>query len=247
MHVGEALGMVAFPAFVLTSFLLGARLLAMASQTRELPELAIGLNFVVAGGIGYTLLILAESLRVLPPGWAGIGSFAGVTAISLGSLLIAEFSRRVFRPDSELAKVALGAITVALLLGIVGSWVLHVAGETRGLGVWLGRWVPNLGIFVAYGWASCEPLRFAVLMRRRARIGFGDPLIANRMLLWSIGTGAIAGVALLHLVAQLFGRYELPAELVGVVSSLVLVTALTEWLAFFPPRAYVRRFEAKSA
>jgi hypothetical protein len=239
--------MVAFPAFVLTSFVLGARLLAMASQTRELPELAIGLNFVVAGGIGYTLLILAESLRVLPPDWTGVGSFAGVTAISLGSLLIAEFSRRVFRPDSALARTALGALGVLLLLGIAGSWMLHVARASEGAGVWLGRWVPNLGILVAYGWASCEPLRFSMLMRRRARIGFGDPLIANRFLLWSVGTGAIAGVALVHLVAQLFGRYELPAELVGLVSSLVLITALTEWLAFFPPRAYLRRFEAKRA
>ena len=79
-------------------------------------------------------------------------------------------------------------------------------------------------------------------MRRRAQIGLGDPLIADRMRLWGVGTGSIAGIALLHLVAQLFGHYVLPASLVGVVSSLVLITAVAEWLAFFPPRAYRHRF-----
>jgi uncharacterized membrane protein YuzA (DUF378 family) len=114
--------------------------------------------------------------------------------------------------------------------------------ETEGVGVWLGRWAPNLGMLLAYGWSSVEPLRCAALMRRRARHGLGDPLVENRMLLWAAGTGAIAAVALLHLIAQLFGHYELPTSLFGVVSALVGVAALTEWLAFFPPRAYRQRF-----
>jgi hypothetical protein len=240
--LAETLGMVAFPLFVLVSVVVGGRLLAMASITRELPELAIGLNFVVAGAIGYSLLIAAESLRVLGS-WAGAGSFAGVTAISLGALFIGVFSQRVFRAESRAARAVLGALALWLALGVAGSWSLHVSRETEGACMWLGRWAPNLGLLAAYGWSSFEPLRFAALMRRRAKLGFGDPLVANRMLLWGVGTGAIAAVALLHLVAQLFGRYELPPSLVGVVSSLVLVTAVAEWLAFFPPRAYRRRFE----
>jgi hypothetical protein len=234
--------MIAFPLFVVVSVVVGGRLLAMAAVTRELPELAIGLNFLFAGAIGYSLLIAAESLRILGS-WAGVGSFAGVTAISIGAFLIALFSRRVFHPDSRAARQALVGIASWLLLGVAGSWSLHVAGETQGFGPWLGRWAPNLGMLAAYGWSSVDPLRYAVLMRRRARLGFGDPLVANRLLLWGIGTAAIAAIALLHLVAQLCGRYELPPSLVGVVSSLVLVTAVAEWLAFFPPRAYLRRFE----
>jgi hypothetical protein len=79
-------------------------------------------------------------------------------------------------------------------------------------------------------------------MRRRARMGLGDPIVANRLLLWGIGASGIAAVTLVHLVAQLLGRYELPPSLVGVVSALLLGTAVAEWLAFFPPRAYRRRF-----
>ena len=239
--MAELLATVAFPLFVAVSFVLGLRLLALASRTRRLPELAIGANFLLAGTIGYSLLIAAESLRLLGP-YAGLGSFAGVTAISLGAFLIALFSQRVFRPDGWLPRTALLALAAWLLLGVAGSWSLHVRGETEGAGAWLGHWGPNLGMLLAYGWASAEPSRYAALMRRRARLGLGDPLVANRMVLWGAGTGAIAAVALLHLVAQLLGHYELPASLLGVVSSLVLVTALTEWLAFFPPRAYRRRF-----
>lgn len=235
------LGTVAFPLFVAVSLLLGIRLLALASRTRRLPEFAIGVNFLLAGALGYSLLVAAESLRVLGR-HAGLGSFAGVTAISIGAFLIALFSQRVFRPESGAARAAVVALAVWLALGIAGSWSLHVRGEIEGVGVWLGRWAPNLGMLLAYAWSSAEPFRYAALMRRRARHGFGDPLVANRMLLWGVGTSAMAGVALLHLVAQLFGRYELPESLVGVVSSLVLVTALTEWLAFFPPRAYRTRF-----
>jgi hypothetical protein len=129
-----------------------------------------------------------------------------------------------------------------LVLGIAGSWSLHVAGATQGAGAWLGRWAPNLGMLAAYGGSSVAPLHYAALMRRRAQIGLGDALVANRMQLWGIGTGAVAGVALLHLVAALFGAHELPPSLVGVVSSLVLVAAIAEWFAFFPPRFYRRRF-----
>jgi len=241
--VAELLGSVAFPLFVAVSLFLGIRLVVLASRTRRLPELAIGVNFLLAGALGYSLLIAAESLRVLGP-YAGLGSFAGVTAISLGAFTLALFSHRVFRPASLASRAALVALALWLALGVAGSWPLHVRGETEGAGVWLGHWAPNLGMLVAYGWASVEPSRYAALMRRRARHGLGDPLIANRMLLWGVGTGAIAGVALLHLVAQLLGHYELPPSLVGVVSALVLVTALTEWLAFFPPRVYRRRFAA---
>lgn len=49
-------------------------------------------------------------------------------------------------------------------------------------------------------------------------------------------------MTLLYIAVQLAGHWELPASLVGVSSLLVLVTAISEWLAFFPPRAYRKRF-----
>lgn len=245
--MADLLGLIGFGAFLVASVVLGARLLLLALRTRKLPELAIGLNFLLAGAIGYALLLAAESLRLLPAPWDGRASFAGVAAISAGGALIGLFSRAVFRPASPLAGLALAALVGWLLLGVAGSWTLHVTGVTSGLGGWLGRWAPNLGLLAAYGWSAFEPLRFHVMMRRRRRIGMGDPLVANRLLLWGVGTGAVSAVAGIHLAAQLAGRYELPPSLVGVVSLLVLATAVCEWLAFFPPRAWRERFTARAA
>jgi hypothetical protein len=240
--VAEILGLIGFGAFLTVSVVLGVRLLALARRTRKLPELAIGLNFLLAGAIGYALLLAAESLRLLPAPWDGRASFAGVASISIGAAFVGLFSREVFRPASRLAALALAALIGWLVLGVFGSWVLHVLGETDGLGGWLGRWGPNVGLLLAYGWSAFEPLRFHAMMGRRVRIGMGDPLVANRLLLWGVGTGAIAAVAAVHLVTQLFGHYELPHSLVGIVSLLVLTTAVCEWLAFFPPRAWRERF-----
>lgn len=240
--MAELLGLLGFGTFLTVSVVVGTRLLLLARRTRKLPELAIGLNFVLAGAVGYALLLAAESMRVLPAPWDGRASFAGVTAISIGAGFVALFSRAVFRPTSFPAGFALLVLLAWLSLGVFGSWMLHVLGIESGLGGWLGRWGPNLGLLVAYGWAAFEPLRFHLLMRRRMRIGMGDPLVANRLLLWGIGTFAVAGVAAIHLVAQLLGRFELPPSWIGVVSLLVLAAAIAEWLAFFPPRAWRERF-----
>jgi len=240
--MAELLGLVGFGTFLTVSVVVGTRLLLLARRTRKLPELAIGLNFLLAGAVGYSLLLAAESVRVLPSPWDGRASFAGVTAISLGAGFVALFSRTVFRPSSLAARTAVLLVCAWLALGVFGSWMLHVLRVESGLAGWLGRWGPNLGLLTAYGWAAFEPFRFHLLMRRRMRLGMGDPLVANRLLLWGVGTIAIAGVAAIHLVAQIFGRFELPPSWIGVVSLLVLAAGIAEWLAFFPPRAWRERF-----
>jgi len=221
----------------------GVRLLALARRTRRLPELAMGLNCLLAGSVGYALLLAAESLRLLPAPQDGWASFAGVASISAGAGCVALFSRRVFRRRAPGAGAALVLLAGWLALGVWGSWALHVERAGDGPGVWLGRWAPNLGLLAAYAWAGFEPFVYRVRLRRRARLGIGDPLVANRLLLWSGGTLAIASITLLHLAAQLAGHYELPPALVGPVSLLALAAAATQWLAFLPPRWYLRRLE----
>ncbi len=59
----------------------------------------------------------SESLRLL---WryAGLGSFARVTAISIGAFGVALFSQHVFRPESRASGAALVAVGVWLALGV---------------------------------------------------------------------------------------------------------------------------------
>lgn len=242
----ELLGLLGFGSFLAVSLVLGLRLLALARRTRLLPEWAMGLNFLLAGFVGYGLLLASESLRLVPEPWDRFGSFVGVTSISAGALFVGLFTARVFRPGRRSAQIALAALAAWLVLGIAGSWWLHVAGVDAGARGWLGRWAPNVGLLVAYAWASAEPLHYQRALRRRARMGLAPADVAIRMLLWGAGSLAIAAIAAVHLAAQLAGRYELPPALVGLVSLLALGTAIAEWLAFFPSRA-ARRLRSAAA
>jgi hypothetical protein len=243
--MAEALGTIGFPAFVVASLVLGVRLLALARRTRKLPELAIGLNFILGGAIGYSLLIAAESLHLFPDSIAGWGSFGGVLGLLLGAASICVFTRQVFRPESRGSLALLGAFGVWTALALYGSFVLHVSHAPEPTSRWLGSWGPNLGLLAAYAWSSFEPLRYHALLRRRARLGLADAQVANRLWLWGCGTLATLAIALLHFAAQLAGRHELPPSWVGASAVLILATAACQWLAFFPPAAYRRRFAAR--
>jgi hypothetical protein len=247
--MADILGLIGFGSFLAVSCVVGVRLLLQARRVRRLPELAMGLDFLLAGTIGYSLLLAAESLHVVPSPYDGWASFFGVTGILLGCGFLALFTQRVFRPESVAARAGFAALVGWMILAVWGSWVLHVEKQPATLGGWLGTWGGHLSVLATYAWASAEPLGYHARLRRRARIGLdtGDAMTANRMLLWGVGSGAMAVTALVHFVAQLFGYYELPPSLVGVVSLLVLVGAAAEWLAFFPPRAYRRRFQRAGA
>ena len=240
--MAEFLGLLGFGSFLAVSLTVGTRLLLLARRTRKLPELAMGLNFILAGFLGYALLVAAESLHLFPATLAGFGSFFGVCGITVGAGFVCLFTQQVFHPQGRAARAAVAGIAGWLGISICGAWVLHVVRPPDGLGVWLGHWGSHLGLLAAYGWSTVEALRYYALMRRRVQVGVGDALVANRFLLWGIGTLATVLVTLLYATLQLFGHYELPASLVGVSSLLVLVTAIAEWLAFFPPQSYRKRF-----
>ena len=104
--MADLLGLIGFGSFLAVSTVVGIRLLLLARRTRRLPELAIGLDFILAGSIGYGLLIAVESLHLFVPPYSGWASFAGVTAISAGTACLALFTRRVFRPESQATRAA---------------------------------------------------------------------------------------------------------------------------------------------
>jgi hypothetical protein len=80
------------------------------------------------------------------------------------------------------------------------------------------------------------------MMRRRVRVGLGDPVVANRFLLWAVA-GSLQVIADAVSAWALHGGSDLTTDpaavlatsLVGVVNSGLLV------LIFVPPLAYTRR------
>ena len=125
--------------------------------------------------------------------------------------------------------------------GLAGTYATGVSH--RG---WFG--LELLARLAAPAWMAAESLRYYGQMKKRVAIGLGDPLVANRFLLW--GIGASFGVLMIVTsVAPVF----LPTTHVLLPVSIVILgisglgAAIPYWLAFFPPRAYRRRFEPSAA
>ena len=112
-------------------------------------------------------------------------------------------------------------------------------------------------------WAHLECLLYYRTMRRRQRLGLADPVLANRFLLWSLWTGAIAlqGLAMLllriaiwssgaHEVLQAGGDPGGPwlvlIDCVRVMLAIVAPTAvILAGLSFSPPAFYTRRLQRR--
>jgi hypothetical protein len=236
--------------FLVASLAVGARLLALAARTRELPELALGSTLFIAGGLGGILYFLGTShssdLGALGLWVRGLGRLC----LSVGALSLWGFTWRVFRPGNRAATALFCLAACAIAIGFAGE---ALAGGFRGGNfdtVWSCLGFVARGL--AYCWASLESLRYFGLMRRRFRIGLADPLLVNRFLLWGIATTAAFGiyvVALINLLdhsahdvaAGVFSpTWALSTSVLGLTSGVCL------WLAFLAPAGY-RRWIASHA
>jgi hypothetical protein len=238
----ETLAALGGGAFVLASLVVGGRLLVLAVRSGELPEFAVGVALLLMGGIGYPAGAIAR-------GAPGIGALARVSLAAsamvcmvLGTAGIALFNWRVFRPDERWAArlvAGLGAALVASFIWQALTPGFIAAGENRGPGL---RTLEVLA-GVSLAWAALESTSYAVKLRRRLALGLADPVLADRVRLWSI---AIVS-------AQILNAASVAAAAVGtdiatwryggaLIGPLGVVAALSMWLAFLPParyRAYV--------
>ncbi len=231
-------------AFVLTSLVLAPRLLLLAARTRELPELLLGLTLLMGGGLGFVLAQLGE-VAAGPLGdaapWVVAASFCTVT-LSSASLWL--FNWRVYRADSP-AAAALAALGIGA--GVL-AFVHHLAAGSFHHGHGAMFWVGYAGRSLAYAWAAFESLRYWRLLVRRQALGIADPLVTERFLLWGVGSACAWGLFLLNLLTILTtGTTATGTAVASFVQSICgLAAAIALALAFFPPRVYRRRVEARA-
>jgi len=96
------------------------------------------------------------------------------------------------------------------------------------------------------GWISIETAAYHAVLRRRQRLGLADPLVVNRVLLWSLWTGAIAVLMLAGAVLRVLSVENVDLEtaiyrsipFMSSTAALSLVAAMALWLSFLPPRPY---------
>lgn len=228
---------VGFAAFFFVALACGVRLVRLSMRTKQLPELLIGIGVLGIGPVGFGLSVAAQQLDdgTLATGLLMLGGLA--VAVGVSSKLI--FNWRVYHPASPGVRL----LALAGIAAVVGCW-LHLAA--RGYAsyavqgpVFYLRSTVQIGALL---WGSGEALRYWGLMTRRARLGLGDPVVANRFLLWGIGAGAAGVGSLIGVVAQIVtGVLRTGSDWVLASSSMHgLAAAVAMWLAFMPPQRYLR-------
>jgi hypothetical protein len=211
--------------------LLGGRLAWQGARLRG-DEGVLGLSMIC---LGSGAALLRHALQDLMVAWVA----PSLALVTLGGMLMAWFTQRVFRPHD---KVARAAVVVCALLLLGGLYHQLYASE---LGGGNARQSPVLALSRAavMGWAAIEALRFRRAYVKRAQLGLADPVIANRFLLFSIWTSTLALMPLVLLAVTLASgdsseayraRVMVP---VGVAGAVCLVSI---FLTFLPPAAYLR-------
>ena len=220
----------------------GVRLVRRALPVRGVPELLMGFAYASAPGFGYPLVVVGS--QVSDRAASALLFAVGQTAIVLGVTSFLFFNARVFRSGSRLAPVvgALGGLVLAVASYhrvrthiAVGAASLSLASVRRDTVVTL------IVLGLAYAWTALEGMRHTRMMRRRAQIGLGDPVVANRFLLWAIA-GSLQCVSDVVIAYSLMQGGNISADplplfatsSVGVVNSALLV------LIFMPPARYTR-------
>jgi hypothetical protein len=237
------------------AFGVGSLLFARGRRAGDWTQWVLGLHLLLSMGVGYLLTCVATvsvefgsplSPSVMP--WVVGGGYA---ASALGLCLTLDFTRRVFRPGRAGALWVAGACGVAIWAGWLGYALSGGIFHARFVGGWY--WLMTGGMVATNAWVAFEPLLYFSRLRRRVRLGLAEPVVANRMLLWSLGSLARAVLAPIGPVASAWlagldesARVSAGAGVLMLTSALGLVTAATYWLTFQPPRAYLRWIEARA-
>jgi hypothetical protein len=225
--------------FLATSGLAGGRLLWRGLRTGDLEKRLLGATYFVGGPLGYVPLVLVV-ISATPDAWTRPLRAFGHLSLEISALALYVFDRRVFRPGSRAAGVAM----VACCLGLGATWLgLVLADGLRGrtmdgsTAYWLDFWM-RAG---AYVWATLESFLHYARARRRRALGLADPVTVHRFLLWGLAMAAVTGMFANSLIAKAFSPTPLSQLVDG---ALATVASAAIWLTFFPPRRYVERLRA---
>jgi hypothetical protein len=236
----------------------GMRLLSLAYRTRQLPEFWGGLYFVGAA-FGISMRVMGSSLYSTRPELADTLNTIGHCAFASGTIAIAVFTLRVFRPSSIAGRTLAGIMITAILATTSHSLFGGYASIENSYSIL----ATNFARLLPTCWAFYESLRYWRSMCRREVLGLADPVLTNRFLLWSIWTGAVTLLPMVPLAIRvlgiaLLGNIEygqdvqaewLPSVLM-VVRVLFLavapIAAIALSLSFFPPAVYLDRVRARA-
>ncbi len=231
---------------IVADAVVGVRLLLLARRTRRLPELCLGLCCLLLGGIGLPLSLVARGgLAASRPELAGQLLAVGFAFQNAACLALFVATWRIFRPDAGWAAGLSWAAGLAMLASLVGqaATVGFRGGVDQGAFYQLGFVARAL----AFAWGGFEAGHYALLLRRRIRLGLADPVVADRFRLWALCCLAVVFGFASFAASRALGVEPATSPVVLSVTSVVgSVAGVALWLAFLPPRAYLRRVAARA-
>lgn len=214
----------------------GLRLTWLGVRSRLVPELSLGVSYLLFGAVGYPLAAVARASAMAGSPDAGDWLCAALLIQNIGVVAAYVFNWRVFRPG------AVGAsITALAALLLAASWIGHGITPGWGHAESTGLWY-YLGLATratAFVWGGAEAFSHWTRMRLRVRIGLADAVVTDRVLMWGLSSLIIALGFVAFLVGKLAGHMNGPAVVLS-VSSCGLAAAVAMTLAFFPPAFYLR-------
>jgi hypothetical protein len=246
----ELLSLVCILVYVVVITGVGVRMLLLARRTGGRPELLIGAGSLLICTIGFPTSVASGFGKAVGevnvPFWVTSELFT-----QAGMLCMCAFTQQVFRPGVRWARALVAGMAVLLPVGLAGA-ARALAAADPGLGSvpavhgWL-LWC-LLGYGVTFAWSAVESLRHHAMARRRLALGFADPLVAHRFLLFALYSLAATGILASNVAGVLLG-HDISASLLIVVPSAVLGAggAAAMYLAFLPPAWYVARVRAAAA
>ena len=94
----ELIRWLGFGAFLVSSSVIGVRLLAVARRTRQMPELLIGIGVLGMGPLGYGLAVFSHTLASSSVLWSAALRGSAMLSMNVGAIAQYLVICLVFRP-----------------------------------------------------------------------------------------------------------------------------------------------------
>ena len=213
------------------------RLLRLAQRTGEVPEKLLGVIFLFMGtSAGLYVLPTFSSFESL---WTLL-NFAARVAYIPAAVMVALFTRLVFRPEKRWGAWLVWGTAILLVTGVSGS---ALGGDLEGFSISIGWfWLEWVGYTIPFGWAGIEAFAQYRQARRRMQLGLCDRLVCNRYLLWALF--GVMQVSLGLVILPQYSEYETTNQFTAtwdaIYGAIGIVSLAMIWLVFFPPAFYQR-------
>jgi hypothetical protein len=221
--------------------IVGIRLAQLASRTGERPERLLSAMFFFSG-ISYILYTIPMAIAIEAL-WIPF-NFAGRAIYIPAPILVALFTREVFRSGGRFSAWMVYAISALMVIGVGVSALI---GDWEGFS--LGNpffWLEWTGYTVPFAWAGLEAFGQYRSSLRRQRLGLCDRIVCNRLLLWAIWgmLQIVMSVMLLFMYTHFETNNAFSASFDILTGILEMFSLGLIWLVFFPPRFYQKLVSA---